>query len=106
MTVQRNSLRGLNPLVVSIPQLRGTSDIQPCETVKKYCTNEGTSPDPDGVNYARPLKVTKAERFSKGALRHVLSYLSLLGFRQKAKSCLSLAKDFYLNKGNVTFNGI
>jgi hypothetical protein len=25
--------------------------------------NEGTSPDPDGVNYARPLKVTKAERF-------------------------------------------
>jgi hypothetical protein len=59
--------------MVGIPQLlRETSGIQPHETVQKDCTNEGTSPDPDGVNYARPLQVTKAERFLKGALMHVL----------------------------------
>jgi hypothetical protein len=29
--------------------------------VKKDYINEGTSPDLDRVNYARPLKVTKAE---------------------------------------------
>jgi hypothetical protein len=31
--------------------------------VQKDSTNEGTSPDADGVNYARPLKVIKAKRF-------------------------------------------
>jgi hypothetical protein len=72
-TVQRNSLRGHDSQSVRIPQLlRGTSGIQPLKTVQKDCTNEGTSPAPDGVNYARPLKVTKAERFLKRALMHVL----------------------------------
>jgi hypothetical protein len=68
-TVQRNNLRGHDPQVVSIPQLlRETSGIQPPETVQKDCTNEETSPDPDGISYARPLKVTKAERlFKKGS---------------------------------------
>jgi hypothetical protein len=62
--VQRNSLRGHSYQVVSIPQLlEGTSGIQPPKIVQKDCTNEGTSPDPDGVNYAKPLKVTKIERF-------------------------------------------
>jgi hypothetical protein len=61
-TVQRNSLRGYNPQAVSVPQLfRETSGIQPPKTFQKDCTNEGTSPDPDGVNYGRLLKVTKAE---------------------------------------------
>jgi hypothetical protein len=36
----------------------------------KTCANERTSLDPDRVNYARPLKVTKAERFYKGGLLH------------------------------------
>jgi hypothetical protein len=63
-TVQKNSLRGCNPQVVSVPQLlRETSDIQPHKTFQEDCTNEGTSPDPDAVSYARPLKVTKAKRF-------------------------------------------
>jgi hypothetical protein len=64
MAVQRNSSKGCNPQMVSIPQiLRGTSAVQPPEAVQKDCTNEGTSLDTDGVNYVRPLKVTKAERF-------------------------------------------
>jgi hypothetical protein len=64
MTVQRNSLRGHDPQVVNVPQLlRGTSGIQPPEIVQKDYTSEGTSPDPDRVNYARCLKVTKAKRF-------------------------------------------
>jgi hypothetical protein len=55
--------------VVSVPQLlRGTSGIKPPEIVQKDCTNEETSPDADGVSYARPLKVTEAERFLKGLL--------------------------------------
>jgi hypothetical protein len=63
-TVQINSLRGDHPQAVSVPQLlRETSGIQPHKIVQKDCTNEGTSPDADGVNYASPLKVTKAERF-------------------------------------------
>jgi hypothetical protein len=63
-TVEKNSLRGHNPRVASAPQLfRETSGIHLSETVQKDCTNAGTSPDADGVNYARPLKVTKAERF-------------------------------------------
>jgi hypothetical protein len=75
--------------VISVPQLlRGTSGIQPPQTVQKDYTNEGTSSDSDGVNYARSLKVTKAERFFKGALRHVLLYLSLVGFWKKANLCL------------------
>jgi hypothetical protein len=50
--------------MVSILQLlRGTTGVQPSKTVQKDCTNERISLDPDGVNYARPLKVTKAERF-------------------------------------------
>jgi hypothetical protein len=64
MTVQRNSVRGCDARVVSIPQLlSGTSGVQPHETVQNDCTDEGTSPDPDGSQYARPLKVTKAKRF-------------------------------------------
>jgi hypothetical protein len=74
---------------VSLQLLRGISDIQPPDTVQKDCINEWTSPDEDGVNfYARPLKVKKSERFLKVSLMHVLSYLSILGFWQKAKSCL------------------
>jgi hypothetical protein len=39
----------------------------------KGYTNEGTSPSPDGINYARPLKVSKAERFLKrGSFIHGL----------------------------------
>jgi hypothetical protein len=50
--------------VFGIPQLlRGTSGIQPLKIVQKGNTNEGTSPDLNGVNYARPLKVTKTKRF-------------------------------------------
>jgi hypothetical protein len=66
-TVQKKkkSLRRQNHSSCQHPRnfLRGTNDVQPCETVQKDCTNEGTSPDPDGVKYARPLKVTKAGRF-------------------------------------------
>jgi hypothetical protein len=72
-TVQKNSLRGHDPQAVSVPQLlRGTSGTQLPEMVQKDCTNEGSSPDTNGVNYARPLKITKAERFLKEALMHVL----------------------------------
>jgi hypothetical protein len=61
---KKNSLRGHNPRTVSIPQLlRETIGIQPHEIVQKDCTNEETSPNPNGVNYPRPLKVSKAERF-------------------------------------------
>jgi hypothetical protein len=35
------------------------------ETVQKDYTNDETSPDPDGVNYARPLKIAKVERIKK-----------------------------------------
>jgi hypothetical protein len=50
--------------VVSIPQLlKGTSGVQPSKTTQKDCIDEETSPDEDGVNYATPSKVTKAERF-------------------------------------------
>jgi hypothetical protein len=67
MTVKRNSLRGCDPQMVSVPQLLGgTSGIQQPKTAQKRCTNERTSPDVHGVNYARPLKVTKVERFKKG----------------------------------------
>jgi hypothetical protein len=70
----------------------------------KDCTNERTSPDPDGVNYARPLKVTKAKRFLKRG-----SYTCALIFKPSRLSekgkLMSLAKDFYLNKGTITFYG-
>jgi hypothetical protein len=67
ITVQRN------PQAVGTPQLlRGTSGIQPPKTVQKDCINEGISPDPDAVNYARSLKVTKDERFLKGGSMHML----------------------------------
>jgi hypothetical protein len=60
----RNILRGCDPQAVGISQLlKETSGIQPPETVQRDDTNEGTSPDLNGVNYARALKVTKAERF-------------------------------------------
>jgi hypothetical protein len=63
-TVQKNGLRGCKPQAVSFPQLlREASGVQPHKTVQKNCTNEGISPDADGVNYAQPLKVTEAERF-------------------------------------------
>jgi hypothetical protein len=58
--------------VVSVPQLlRGTSGIQPPETVQKDCKNEVISPDADGVNYARLLKVAKVKRFLKRGLLHM-----------------------------------
>jgi hypothetical protein len=105
MTVQRNSLRGRNPQVISVPQvLQEKSGIRPCETVQKDCTNEGTSPDADGVSYItyiRSLNVTKAQRYFflfKGALTHVLQYLSFLGKRFLAKGkVMSLAEAFCLN---------
>jgi hypothetical protein len=54
--------------VVSIPHLlRGTSGIQPPKIIQKDCTTEGTSPDPDGVNYARPVKVPKMEILKRGS---------------------------------------
>jgi hypothetical protein len=66
--------------------------------------NEGTSPDPDEVNYARPLKVTKAKRFLKGS-----SYACVLIFKPSMLltegKLVSLPKAFCLNKVNVTFNG-
>jgi hypothetical protein len=62
-TVQRNSVSRHNLREVSMPQIRGRSGIQPRETVQKDYTNKGTSPDPDGLNHDRPLKVTKTERF-------------------------------------------
>jgi hypothetical protein len=65
-TVQKNSLRGCDPRVVNVWELLGeTSGIQPEKKVQNDCTNEGTSSDADGVSYARPLKVTKAERLLK-----------------------------------------
>jgi hypothetical protein len=91
--------------VVSIPQLlRRASDIQPPETVQKDYTNEETSPGPDGVNYAICLKATKAERFKKkwGGEPLVFKPSRLLA---KGK-LMSLAKVFYLNKGNITVNGV
>jgi hypothetical protein len=64
--VQRNSLRGRDPQAISVFQLlRRTSGVQPPETVEKDYTNEGTSPDPNGVNYAKTLQVTKANGFFK-----------------------------------------
>jgi hypothetical protein len=73
MTVQRNNLRGCELQVVGVHQLlRRTSGIQPPETIQKDCTNWGTSPDLNEVSYARPLKVTKAKRFLKRAIMHVL----------------------------------
>jgi hypothetical protein len=51
-TVQRNSLRGRNSKAVSIPQLLRETSIQPPKAVQKDCSNERTSPEPDGVNYA------------------------------------------------------
>jgi hypothetical protein len=66
---------------------RNCSELFKRATVQKGYTNEGTSPDLDGVNYARPLKVTIAERFLKG------SYTCALIFKpsrlwQRANSCL------------------
>jgi hypothetical protein len=73
--------------------------------VQKDCTSEGTSPDPDGVSHARPLRVNKAKRFLKGN-----SYTCALIFKPSrllAKSKLmSLAKVFCLSKDNITFNDI
>jgi hypothetical protein len=63
-TVQRNSLRGCNSPAIIIPHLlKGTIGIQPPKTVQKDYTSKEISTDPDGVNYARLLKVTKAKRF-------------------------------------------
>jgi hypothetical protein len=46
-----------------IPQLlKGKSVIQLPETVQKDYTNYMNSPDINGVNYARPLKGTKAKK--------------------------------------------
>jgi hypothetical protein len=83
------------------------------ETVQKDYTNDETSPDPDGVNYARPLKIAKVERIKKkkkwggggGS-----SYTCALMFKPSRLSAkgelMALAKAFYLNKDNITFNGI
>jgi hypothetical protein len=77
--------------------------VHPHKTVQKDCTNEETFPD--GISYARPLKVTKVKRFFKEG-----SYACALIFnpsRLLAKGKLiSLAKAFSLNKGNITFNCI
>jgi hypothetical protein len=96
--VQKNSLREHNPRAVSIPQLlRGTSGVQPPETVQKDSANEGSSPDPDGVNYARPLKVTKAGSYACA--------LIFKPFRLLAKGkFMSLAKAFRLSKDNIKYN--
>jgi hypothetical protein len=57
--------------------------IQPPKTVQKECT------DSDGVNYARPLKVSKAERFFiRCSYTCVLIFMPFLGFQQKANTCL------------------
>jgi hypothetical protein len=57
--------------------------------------------DLDGVNYARPLKVTKAKRSKKGVLKHILSGKTL---RLLAKGKLMLlARAFCLSRGNTTF---
>jgi hypothetical protein len=104
MTVQRNSFKVLTLEWSMSPNFRGTSGVQPPETIQKDCTNEGTSPDPDGVNYSRLLKVTKAERFLKRgpyACTLIFKPPRLLG---KGK-LTSLAKAFCLRKGNITFNG-
>jgi hypothetical protein len=91
--------------VVGIPQLlRRTSDIQPPKTVQKDYTNGGTSPDLNGVNYSRPLKVTKAERFLKGGSYACALIFKAYRFLAKGK-LMSLAKACYLSKGNITFNG-
>jgi hypothetical protein len=37
--------------------------VLPCETVQKDSTNDRTTADPEGVNSARPLKVSKVKRF-------------------------------------------
>jgi hypothetical protein len=92
-------------MVSVLKLLRGTSGIQPPKTVQKDCTNKDTSPDPDGISYARPLKVTKANRFF---LRG--SYVCALLFKPSrllAKGKLmSLGKAFCLSKGNITFNSV
>jgi hypothetical protein len=59
--------------VVGLLQLlRGTGGVLPPKLVQKEYTNEVTSPDPDGVNYARLLRITKAKRFYKRAVMHLL----------------------------------
>jgi hypothetical protein len=100
-TVQKNSLRGHNRQAVCVSQLlRGTSGVQP---LQKNCTQQGTSPDLYKVNYARPVKVTKAERFLKRGQRG--SYTRALIF--KPSRCLakgkfvSLVKTFCLSKSDV-----
>jgi hypothetical protein len=72
-----------------------------------YYTNERTSSDLNGVDYARHLKITKTKSFFffKGALTHVLLTFKPCRLLAKVK-LMPLAKVFCLNKGNMTFNGI
>jgi hypothetical protein len=59
-----------------------------------------TSPNPDGVNYASPLKIT----LKRGSYTCALIFKPL---RLLAKGKLkSLAKAFCLHKGNITFKDI
>jgi hypothetical protein len=87
---------------VSPQLLRETHGIQPHKTVQKDYINERPSPGPDGVNYARPLKVTKAKKFLK---RDSYAYPLIFKLLTKGK-LMSLANAFCLSKVNMTFNGI
>jgi hypothetical protein len=68
MTVQRNSLRGCDPLVVGVPNFLEKTSVRPPHTIQKDYKNGGTSPDLDGVNYVRSLKGPRSRDFEKGLL--------------------------------------
>jgi hypothetical protein len=71
--LQKNSLRGHNlQLSASHNFLEEQVAFSHPRQLKKDYTNEGTSPDLNGVNHARPPKVARAERFCKGTFKHVL----------------------------------
>jgi hypothetical protein len=64
MTVQRNSLRGRASEQPAFPNfLEKQVAFSHPKHFKKTTQMRGTSPDPNGVNYARPLEVKKAKRF-------------------------------------------
>jgi hypothetical protein len=84
--------------VTSIPQLLGgTSVIQLPKIIQKNYTSEGTSPDLDKLNYARPL--SKKGSYVCGVIFKTTRLLP-------KDKLMSFTNAFYLSKDNITFNGI
>jgi hypothetical protein len=77
---------------------------QPRQFKKDY-TNKGISPDLNGINYARPLKLTKVEKYFKRGYYACAVIFKLSRLLVKSKFT-SLDKPSILSKGNMTFNDI